>query len=175
MSVSVDPDHSLIYTANSVPGAIAALELTASGPQTVWMADQHTTEFLALIGPHDRRVLVDTDIPNGQCPLANKTDYVVWRDAQTGDELGSHGGAAARDDERDDDPAILLWEDVLHGPEGRTHRAGRSAHSWRAPLSARSDEFWRFLYVQQELAAFGKSFVQFPALQAAASFNLSNY
>jgi len=87
MSVSVDPDHSLIYTADSVPGAIAALELTASDLPTVWRADQRTTEFLALIGPRDRRVLVDTDIPNGECPLANKTDYVVWRDAQTGDEL----------------------------------------------------------------------------------------
>lgn len=87
MSVSVDPDHSLIYTADSVPGAIAALELTASDLRTVWMADQRTTEFLALIGPRGRRVLVDTDIPNGQCPLANETDHVVWRDAQTGDEL----------------------------------------------------------------------------------------
>jgi hypothetical protein len=50
MSVSVDPDHSLIYTADSVPGAIAALELTASDLPTVWRADQRTTEFLALIG-----------------------------------------------------------------------------------------------------------------------------
>jgi hypothetical protein len=32
-------------------------------------------------------VLVDTDIPPGQCPNANTTDFVVWRDAQTGDEL----------------------------------------------------------------------------------------
>ena len=61
MSVSVDPGHSLIYTADSVPGAIAALELTGSDLPTIWMANQRTTEFLALIGPRGRRVLVDTD------------------------------------------------------------------------------------------------------------------
>lgn len=87
MSVSVDPDHNLIYAADSVPGAIAALELTASGLRTVWTAKQRTTEFLALIGPRGQRVLVDTDIPDGQCPLENRSDYVVWRDAQTGEEL----------------------------------------------------------------------------------------
>jgi arylsulfatase A-like enzyme len=33
-------------------------------------------------------------------------------------------------------------------------------------------EFWRFVFVQQEVAKFGASFVQFPPMQAAASFNL---
>ncbi len=55
MSVSVDPDHNLIYTANSSPGVIRALELTADGLRAVWTAHQRTTEFLALIGPRDRR------------------------------------------------------------------------------------------------------------------------
>jgi hypothetical protein len=87
MSVSVDPDHSLVYTADSVPGAIAALKLTAGSFQTVWIADQRTTEFLALIGPRGHRVLVGTEIPNGQCPLENETDHVISRDAKTGDEL----------------------------------------------------------------------------------------
>jgi hypothetical protein len=87
MSVSVDPDHNLIYTADSSPGVIGALELTGDGLRTVWTAKQRTTEFLALIGPPDRRVLVSTAIPPGQVPTQNTTDFVVWRDAQTGREL----------------------------------------------------------------------------------------
>jgi hypothetical protein len=35
-------------------------------------------------------------------------------------------------------------------------------------------EFWRFVYVQQEVAALGETFVQFPPMQAPASFNLTN-
>ena len=87
MSVSVDPTHNLIYTADSAPGAIAALELTSKGLRTVWTVLQRTTEFLTLIGPRSRRVLVGTEIPPGQVPLGNDSDFVVWRDAQTGDEL----------------------------------------------------------------------------------------
>jgi arylsulfatase len=33
-------------------------------------------------------------------------------------------------------------------------------------------EFWRFVFVQQEVAKFGRSFIDFPPMQAAASFNL---
>lgn len=33
-------------------------------------------------------------------------------------------------------------------------------------------EFWRFVFVQQEVAKFGESFVGFPPMQPAASFNL---
>jgi len=35
-------------------------------------------------------------------------------------------------------------------------------------------EFWHFVYVQQEVAKLGDSFVQSPPMQAPASFNLSN-
>jgi arylsulfatase A-like enzyme len=35
-------------------------------------------------------------------------------------------------------------------------------------------EIWRFVYVQQEVAKYGATFVQFPPMQAPASFNLSN-
>jgi hypothetical protein len=66
---------------------IGALGLTADGLRTVWTARQRTTEFLALIGPRDGRVLVSTAIPPGQVPNQNTTDFVVWRDAQTGREL----------------------------------------------------------------------------------------
>src|SRR5678815_2751075 len=33
-------------------------------------------------------------------------------------------------------------------------------------------EFWRFVFVQQEVARFGQSFIEFPPMQAPASFNL---
>jgi arylsulfatase A-like enzyme len=33
-------------------------------------------------------------------------------------------------------------------------------------------EFWRFVFVQQEVAKFGETFVQFPPIQKPASFNL---
>jgi arylsulfatase len=33
-------------------------------------------------------------------------------------------------------------------------------------------EFWRFTFVQQELAKVGATFVEFPPLQKGASFNL---
>src|SRR5215467_5657745 len=33
-------------------------------------------------------------------------------------------------------------------------------------------EFWRFVFVQQEVAKFGETFVQFPPMQKPASFNL---
>ena len=33
-------------------------------------------------------------------------------------------------------------------------------------------EFWRFVFVQQEVAKFGESFVEFPPMQTPASFNL---
>jgi arylsulfatase len=33
-------------------------------------------------------------------------------------------------------------------------------------------EFWRAVFVQQEVAKFGETFVEFPPMQAAASFNL---
>jgi hypothetical protein len=87
MSMSMDPDNNFIYTADSSPGGIVALELTVNGLRTVWTARQRTTEFLAVIGPRDRRVLVTTAIPPGQVPLQNTTDFVVWREAQTGREL----------------------------------------------------------------------------------------
>ena len=33
-------------------------------------------------------------------------------------------------------------------------------------------EFWRFVFVQQEVAKFGESFVAFPPMQNPASFNM---
>jgi arylsulfatase len=33
-------------------------------------------------------------------------------------------------------------------------------------------EFWRFVFVQQQVAKFAETFVEFPPMQAPASFNL---
>lgn len=87
MSVSADPENNLIFASDSLPGKIAAITITSSGLQTVWKANQTTTEFTTLIGPQDRRVLVGTDIPGPEIPGNNMNDFAVWRNAATGQEL----------------------------------------------------------------------------------------
>lgn len=87
MSVSADPDNNLIYASDSLPGEIAAITITSSGLQTVWKANQTTTEFTTLIGPPGSRVLVGTDIPGPEIPGNNSNDFAVWRNAATGQEL----------------------------------------------------------------------------------------
>jgi hypothetical protein len=52
-------------------------------------------------------------------------------------------------------------------PFERTGIAGSFAYSdWM------KYQFWRFVFVQQEVAKFAETFVEFPPLQKAASFNL---
>lgn len=87
MSVSADPDNNLIYASDSLPGEIAAITLTQTGLETVWKANQTTTEFTTLIGPRANRVLVGTDIPGPEIPGNNTNDFAVWRNAATGQEL----------------------------------------------------------------------------------------
>lgn len=87
MSVSADPENNLIYASDSLPGEIAAITITSSGLETVWKANQTTTEFTTLIGPQTNRVLVGTDIPGPEIPGNNMNDFAVWRDAATGQEL----------------------------------------------------------------------------------------
>lgn len=87
MSVSADPENNLIFASDSLPGEIAAITITPTGLQTVWKANQTTTEFTTLIGPQDRRVLVGTDIPGPEIPGNNANDFAVWRNAATGQEL----------------------------------------------------------------------------------------
>jgi hypothetical protein len=86
-AVSVDPVHNRIFALDGLAGRIAALELRDDGLHTVWTAPQRTTEFLALIGPAQRRVLVGTDVPPDQQVGANTQDWVVWRNAATGEEI----------------------------------------------------------------------------------------
>lgn len=87
MSVSADPENNLIYASDSLPGEIAAITITSTGLQTIWKANQTTTEFTTLIGPQDSRVLVGTDIPGPEIPGNNMNDFAVWRNAATGQEL----------------------------------------------------------------------------------------
>ena len=86
-TLSADPDTNLIYMLDALPGKIAGLRLTPSGFQTAWKVSQATTEFIAIIGPQDRRVIVTTAIPGEEIPGMNKHDEVVWRNAATGEEL----------------------------------------------------------------------------------------
>lgn len=62
-AVSVDSLNHRIYALDAGPGRIGALELRDDGLHTIWTAPQRTTEFLALIGPSDRRVLVGIELP----------------------------------------------------------------------------------------------------------------
>lgn len=87
MSVSADPENNLIYASDSLPGEIAAITITSGGLETVWKANQTTTEFTTLIGPQSNRVLVGTDIPGPEIPGNNTHDFAVWRNATTGQEL----------------------------------------------------------------------------------------
>lgn len=87
MSVSADPENNLIYASDSLPGEIAAITITSGGLETVWKANQTTTEFTTLIGPQSSRVLVGTDIPGPEIPGNNTNDFAVWRNAATGQEL----------------------------------------------------------------------------------------
>jgi hypothetical protein len=86
-AVSVDRARNEIFALDAGPGRIAALQLRSDGLHTVWTKRQRTTEFLALIGPSGRRVVVGTDIPFGQPLGTNHNDRVVWRVAATGREL----------------------------------------------------------------------------------------
>ena len=86
-TVSADPDSKLIYVMDALPGKVAVVRVTSSGLRTVWKADQTTTEFIAIIGPRRRRVIVGSDIPGSEIPGINAEDEVVWRNAETGQEI----------------------------------------------------------------------------------------
>ncbi len=86
-SVSADSRNHLIYATDALPGEMAAIQLTESGLQIAWKANQTTTECTALIGPRKKRVVVGTNIPSSQIPGNNANDYAVWRNAATGEEI----------------------------------------------------------------------------------------
>lgn len=86
-TLSADPDTDTIYAMDAIPGEIAAIKLTSSGLTTIWKVHQTTTEFIAIIGPLQRRAIVATDVPTGDIPGHNRFDEVVWRKAATGQVL----------------------------------------------------------------------------------------
>ena len=86
-AVSADPVSNVVYMMDSFPGKMAAVQVSDSGLEVIWTVDQRTTEFIALIGTEGNRVVVGTDIPFGQVPGFNTTDFVVWRNAATGEEI----------------------------------------------------------------------------------------
>jgi hypothetical protein len=113
---TVDLLRNRIFVFDAGPGKLAALDLEPDGWQVTWMVDQRTTEFMALIGPRNRRVLVTTEIPDGQPLETNSTNYVVWREAESGREL-------ARSDQLD---PILSGTMVEPGYAGRMYYLGKS-------------------------------------------------
>ena len=86
-AITVDPLHNRAFVLDAFAGRIAAIDLRDDGLHTAWTAPQRTTEFLTLIGPAQRRVLVGTDVPRNQEIDSNTEDFVVWRNADTGAEL----------------------------------------------------------------------------------------
>lgn len=88
--VSVDSEANIVYSMDSFPGEIAAYSLDATGFTLLWKTDQRTTEALAIIGAESERMIVGTDIPTTptlQVPGLNTEDFVVWRNAATGEEI----------------------------------------------------------------------------------------
>jgi hypothetical protein len=90
--VSVDPENNRIYVMDAGAGELAAVNLQDGQLSVAWAVDQTTLSFLTLIGPADQRVLIGTNIPvtNFQELLQGySTEQVIWRNAQTGQELAS--------------------------------------------------------------------------------------
>lgn len=93
-SLSADPATLRIYALDGGRGQIGCLQLVEGidGPELtrLWVVDQTTLNLVSLIGPEDARVLVSTDAPQALMGLAGESDYdesVVWRSAETGEEL----------------------------------------------------------------------------------------
>ena len=57
-AVSVDAARNRIFALDAGAGRIGVLALETNGLHTVWVQQQRTTEFLALIGPEQNRVVV---------------------------------------------------------------------------------------------------------------------
>jgi hypothetical protein len=84
---SVDPLRQRLFVFDAGPGRMAAVDLDRNGLHRAWIKDQRTTEFQALIGSPNRRVVVSTEIPRGQPLGMNSSNFVVWRDSESGEEL----------------------------------------------------------------------------------------
>jgi hypothetical protein len=114
---TVDTASNRIFVFDAGPGKYAAVDLDpASGSlYTAWMVDQRTTEFTALIGQPGQRVLVGTDMPPGQTLGEHHNNFVVWRDAEDGEELA-----------RSPLPPVLSGTMVQPGYDGNMYYMGKS-------------------------------------------------
>ena len=111
-TVSVDPQSNLIYAMDALPGEIAAVHLSSSGLQTAWKVAQTTTEFIAIIGPPDQRVIVGFE--HSRSRDSGYQHGGRGRVAERSDGSGDRAvGAVAGYDVRDDGPAVLLRRYVL--------------------------------------------------------------
>jgi hypothetical protein len=89
--VSVDPQNNRIYVMDAGAGKLAGVNLQNGKLSVAWTQDQTTLSFTTLIGPKSQRVLIGTNIPAKTFQgLKNYTaEQVIWRNAQTGQELAS--------------------------------------------------------------------------------------
>ena len=89
--VSVDPQNNRIYVMDAGAGKLAGVNLQNGKLSVAWTQDQTTLSFTTLIGPKDQRVLIGTNIPvkTFQGLKSYTTEQVIWRNAQTGQELAS--------------------------------------------------------------------------------------
>lgn len=89
--VSVDPQNNRVYVMDAGAGKLAGVNLQNGKLSVAWTQDQTTLSFTTLIGPKDQRVLIGTNIPvkTFQGLKSYTTEQVIWRNAQTGQELAS--------------------------------------------------------------------------------------
>jgi hypothetical protein len=89
--VSVDPQNNRIYVMDAGAGKLAGVNLQNGKLSVAWTQDQTTLSFTTLIGPTSQRVLIGTNIPvkTFQGLKSYTTEQVIWRNAQTGQELAS--------------------------------------------------------------------------------------
>ncbi len=89
--VSVDPQNNRIYVMDAGAGKLAGINLQNGKLSVAWTQDQTTLSFTTLIGPKSQRVLIGTNIPvkTFQGLKNYTTEQVIWRNAQTGQELAS--------------------------------------------------------------------------------------
>ncbi|MFE6254482.1 hypothetical protein [Agromyces sp. NPDC057865] len=87
--VSVDPENERVYVMDAGAAMLGGVDVGDSELTLAWSADQRTLSFTTLIGPADDRVLIGTHIPvkTFQGLQDYTTEEVVWRDADSGDEL----------------------------------------------------------------------------------------
>lgn len=91
-ALTVDPDNLRIYPMDAGRGQIGCVELVDGARlETRWVVDQLTLSHTSLVGPPDARVFVSTDAPDFLRAFLGPQDtyeeQVVWRSAETGEEL----------------------------------------------------------------------------------------